>query len=91
MRGKAKALAVNPLPGIVYIKSDEVSSGMLDTSSRQSAVEVAVVVAMGTGVEGLLVGDRIFYKAWACDTITHEGVRYNFINVATGGILAVVR
>ena len=88
---KTKLFKVNPQPGIVYIKSDEVSSGMLDTSSRQSAVEVATVISVGKDVGSVSAGDRIFYKAWACDTVTHEGVRYNFINIQTGGILAVVK
>lgn len=88
---KPKTLKINPQPGIVYIQTESVSAGSLDTSSRDSAVEFAEVVAFGKGVENLSIGDKIFYKAWAVDTVTHEGIRYNFINTNSGGILAVIK
>lgn len=38
----------------------------------------------------LKLGDKVFVKSWAVDTITYEDERYNFVNVSSGGILAVI-
>ncbi len=83
---------IKPFTNQIYIKMDEAMAGALDTSSRESAVEYAEVLALGEGTEGGLikVGSRIFVKSWGIDSVHHQDVRYNFINVTTGAILAVV-
>lgn len=97
------------MPGVVYIKTQTAKVGALDTSSRDSAVEFAEVMAVGEmpGKSKCLdscmvcptesisnfdfkVGDKIFVKSWGIDIITHEGVRYEFVNIATGAIVAKV-
>ena len=83
--------SINPRPGIIYIKTEEVKAGMLDTSAKDTAIEYAVVLAVGDGVEGIKEGDRIFVKAWSIDVITHEGERYCFVHADTQGILAIVK
>lgn len=79
-----------PLAGFVQVKMEAVKAGVLDTSSKDSAVEVAEVVAVGRDCHDLKVGDRIFVKAWAVDNIFHDGEWYRFVHVDTKGILAKV-
>lgn len=79
---------IDPLPGIAYIKTEAQKAGALDTSSRDSAVEFAEVLAVGDGVDALKPGDRIFVKSWAVDNIYHEGEWHRFVNLETKGILA---
>lgn len=71
---------------------EEASAGILDTSSRESAVEYAEVVAMGEGAEGgdIRIGSKIFVKSWGIDSVFYQDKRYNFVNVNTGAILAVI-
>lgn len=84
-------IKIKPQPNIVYIKTEEAHAGILDTSSRESAVEYAEVLDVGEDVDLIKKGDHIFYKSWAVDSVFHQDKRYNFINVKTGGILAVVK
>lgn len=86
-----KKLTIEPIANQVYLKIDEAKAGILDTSSRTSAVEYAEVVAVGSSVTSVKKGDKVFVKAWAIDTIQHEDTKYNFVNVETGGILAIVK
>lgn len=83
-------MKIKPFENQIYIKMEEASAGILDTSSRESAVEYAEIVAVGEGVKNLKKGDNIFVKSWAIDSVFHNDKRYNFINVETGGILAIV-
>ena len=84
-------MKIKPRAGIVYIKSEEAHAGILDTSSRDSAVEYAEVLDVGSDCGDIKKGDFIFYKSWAVDSIFHNDKRYNFINISTGGILAIVK
>lgn len=85
---------IKPLPGIIYIKLEQPKAGALDTSSRASAVEYGEVLAFIEDAEmhklGLKQRDKVFVKSWAIDSIYHNDERYNFINIASGGILAIV-
>lgn len=82
---------ISPQPGIIQINIPQAKAGVLDTSSRNTAVEFAEVIAVGEGVEGLKKGDKIFFKSWAVDIVDHNDVKYYFINISTGGILAIVK
>lgn len=84
-------MEILPQPDIVYLEFPKAEAGVLDTSSRTSATEVAKVVSVGKGVEGLNAGDTVFVKSWAVDSISYEDKEYRFCNVKTNGILAVVR
>lgn len=96
-------MKIIPLGNNVQLEIEEASAGMLDTSSRESAVEYAKVVAIGTHVnrtiinpdahtsEWIKVDDHVFVKAWAIDIINYEGKKYYFCNLDTNGILAVVK
>jgi len=81
---------IQPLKGIIYLKIEEGKAGILDTSSRASAVEYATVLDIGEGVESVKKGDRVFVKAWAIDIVNYEDERYYFCAQETNGILAVV-
>jgi len=84
-------MKIKPQPGIVQLKIDEAKAGVLDTSSRNSAVEFAEVVAVGDGVENLKVGDHVFVKSWGIDIITHQEKKYYFLNLETKAIVAIVK
>ena len=86
-----KTLHIDPLPGIVYLKTEDVKVGGLDTSPRDSAIEYAEVLAVGEGVGNIKKGDYVFVKAWATDIISHDSVQYKFVSVETKGILAIVK
>ena len=86
----SKELKVKPCFNQIYIKMEEAHAGVLDTSSRESAIENAIILAIGEGVTGYKKGDVIFVKSWAVDSIYYKDKRYNFIDVTTGGIKAVL-
>lgn len=84
-------MKIEPRENIVYLKIDGAKGAVLDTSSRPSAVEFAEVIDFGENVKGFKKGDRIFVKAWAIDIVDHEDTKYHFVNINTGGILAIVK
>jgi co-chaperonin GroES (HSP10) len=84
-------MIINPQPRTVQLKIEEAKAGDLVTTSRETAIEVAEVLAIGDWVSDIAVGDKIFVKAWAIDIITYNDVRYYFCNINTGGILATIK
>lgn len=87
-------MTIIPQQNLVQLKIDEVTAGVLDTSSKETAVECAEIIALGKWADkegSLKVGDKVFVKAWAIDIITFEDKKYYFCNIETGGILAVVK
>lgn len=82
---------IEPLEGIVYLEMDKGTEGVLDTSSRSSAIECATVISVGSGVNDIHSGQKVFVKSWAVDTIDYEGEKYHFVNIKTNGILAVIK
>lgn len=84
---------IQPVGSNIQLEFAEAKAGILDTSSRQSVVEYAKVIAISPGAEmyAMEVGDYVFVKAWAVDIISHEDKKYYFCNVETNGILAIVR
>jgi co-chaperonin GroES (HSP10) len=84
-------MKIKPLNDIVQLKIEEVKAGVLDTSSRESAVEYAEVVEVGENVYDLASGDKVFVKAWGVDIVNYEDKKYHFVNINTNAILAVVK
>lgn len=88
-------MTIKPLKDIVYLKIEKASIGVLDTSSRDSAVEYAEVIAVGEGITHLKKGDKVFVKSWAIDIVNHatgsDMVKHYFCNINSGGILAIVK
>jgi len=84
-------MTIKPLKNIVQLEFEEAKAGVLDTSSRESAVEFATVLAVGDGVgDTLNVGDKVFVKAFAVDIVSHDDKKYFFVNIDSKGILAKV-
>lgn len=83
-------MKIKPCPGQIYVKMEEATAGLLDTSSRESAVECAEVLAVGENIAHIKKGDKLFIKSWGIDSVYHQDKRYNFVNVATDAILAIV-
>lgn len=83
-------MKIKPLAGIIYLKIEEPKAGVLDTSSKPSAIEYAEVLAVGEFVEGIKKGDKVFVKAWAIDSIFFQDKKYYFVAEESNGILAVV-
>ncbi len=85
-------MKIEPLNNIIQIETEEAKAGMLDTSSRASAIEYGKVVGIGPEYKGKAKkGNMIFFKSWAVDLVTHEGKTYKFINPDTNGILAIIK
>lgn len=89
-------MKIQPRPDIIQLDIEEAKAGVLDTSSRSSAVEYATVVAIGDSADGreirsIQVGDKVFVKAWAVDIINHEDKKYYFVDINSKGILAVIK
>jgi len=84
-------MKIKPLKEYIQLKLEEASAGILDTSSRESAVEFAEVIAVGDGIEEIKKGDFLFVKSWAIDIINHKDKKYYFVNINTKGALAVVK
>lgn len=83
-------MEIHPLKNQIYLKLDEVRAGVLDTSSRMTAVESAEVLGVGEGIDNIKKGDRVFVKAWALDNVDYKGQKYVFCNLETNGILAII-
>ena len=84
-------MKIQPLSNEVQIEVNEAKAGVLSMESMVTAVEIGKVIAIGSDVKSVKVGDEIVFKAWACDIVTVEGKRYYFINLATGGIKGIVK
>lgn len=81
---------IKPLNNMVQLGIQEIQAGVLDTSSRDTAVEYAEVLSVGESVTNLKVGDKVFVKAWAVDIINHEDNKYYFCDITSNGILAII-
>jgi co-chaperonin GroES (HSP10) len=84
-------MKIEPVGNIIYLEIKEAKAGVLDTSSRQSAVEYAQVLAVGSEVKIVKPGDWVFVKAWSVDIINHEDKRFYFVSEDTNGVLAIVK
>lgn len=84
-------MKITPLGNRVQLDIKGMEAGGLDTSSMQSAIEFGTIVGIGPDVTGdFKKGDKVFFKAWAVDIITHGGKKYFFISEDTKGLCAVV-
>lgn len=83
-------MKIKPLGNQIYLKIEEAKAGVLNTSSRETAVEYAEVIEVGEGVKSVKKGDKVFVKAWSIDIINHNDKKYHFVNLDTNGILAIV-
>lgn len=83
-------MKIKPFGSKIQIKVDESKAGSLYLESMPTAIECGEAIAIGPDVEGVKVGDKLFYKSWAVDIVTHEGVRYFFIDLTTNGVCAII-
>lgn len=76
----------------IQLKIDEPKAGVLDTGSLNVAKETGEVIGLGKDVTlPLKIGDRVMFKAWSCDILSENGVKYYFIDQTTQGICAIIR
>jgi len=83
-------MKIKPIGSNILIKINEAKAGALSLDSMKTAVEVGEVVAVGTYGE-VKVGDKIHFKAWACDIIVDEGEKYYYIDMTTGGVKGIIK
>lgn len=88
-------MKIKPIGKVIYLKLDTVekvggSSVSLDTSSKKTIREFGEVLAIGPEVTQVKVGDKLFVKGWAIDTITHNKQEYFFTNEDANGLCAKV-
>lgn len=86
-----KLLKIEPQQNTVQLKIEEAKAGVLNTSSRETAVEFGEVLAIGEGVKSLKVGDKVFVKAWGIDIVNHNEERFYFVNLETNAILGKIK
>ena len=84
-------MKIQPLPGIIQIKLEQAQAGVLNTSSRESAVEFAEVLAIDEKCGMIKKGDKLFVKSWGIDTISHKDEKFYFVALETNAILAIVK
>lgn len=80
------SVKVQPMPGYVVAQAEEAqtktASGLYLPGGAAEKPEEAKVVAVGKGVEGIKVGDRILYKEkFAATPFKDGGEEYNIIDV----------
>lgn len=75
------------------LKIEQANLGALDTSSMKTGVEWGVIEAIGPDVQNkdLKVGDKVFCKAWAVDSVLYEGEDHYFTSEARKGICAIIK
>ncbi len=83
-------MKIKPLAGIVQLKIEKPTAGVLDTSSKPSAIPVGEVIAIGKGVEELSVGDKVFVESWGVSIQDYKDKPYYFVNVENKSILAII-
>lgn len=85
-------MKIKTLGNRIQLDIKEPSVGGLDTTSLPTAIEFGEVIGVGESIKSdLEVGDKVFFKAWGVDIITHEGKRYYFISEDTNAICALVK
>lgn len=83
-------MKITPIGNMVQLHIQVAEAGILDTSSLDTAVEFAEVLAVGDKVETLKPSEKVFVKAWAVDIINYKGEKYYFVDITSNGILAKV-
>lgn len=83
-------MKIKPFGAKIQIKIEEAKAGSLALTGMPTSVECGEVIAVGEWVTSIKKGDKIFYKSWAVDIITHDGIRYFFIDLDTNGICAIL-
>lgn len=85
-------MKIKTLTNRLQLKIEEPTVGGLDTKSLPTAVEYAEIIGIGPDVKmDVKIGDRVFFKAWGVDIISHGGEKYYFISEDTNAICAIVK
>lgn len=83
--------AIKPLGDQIMLKIEQANLGALDTSSMKTGVEWGVIQALGPDVQGdYAIGDKVFVKAWAVDSVLYDNKDYHFTSESRKGICAKV-
>lgn len=83
-------MAINPYKNKIQVELEIPTVGNLDLSSKPVAIEVGKVIAVGSEVKDIKVGDTILFKAWQLDIIAYEGENKYFLNDNGEGICAII-
>lgn len=78
-----------PLTNHVLIKITEAKAGNLDIKIP-TAVEFGEIIATGADVKSVKKGDKVLFKSWGVDIITHEGQKYYFVSEDTNSLKAII-
>jgi hypothetical protein len=77
-------------PGHILVKAEDATAGVLDTSSRSSAVEKGEVLMVADDVSWVKKGDIVHYKGWGVDIIQEDGERLYYIDIETRAVKGVL-
>jgi chaperonin GroES len=86
-------MTIKPIGNRVLVsipeKKDQTESGIFLANMEEERPEQGSVVAVGASVEGITIGDSVYFKKYAPDEVQMDGVTY-FILSETD-VLAIVR
>ena len=85
-------MKIVPFDDQIFLEIEQAKLGNLDSSSIKTGMEWATIKAIGWKVQStqLKVGQKVFVKAWAIDSILFEGKDYYFTSEARRGICAII-
>jgi len=87
-------MIILPVNKKIQLKIEQPTAGGLDLSSKETAIEVAEIVAIPSDAKiigGVCIGDKIMVKAWAIDIINYNGEKFYFVDSDSSGICAVIK
>lgn len=74
---------IQPIFNNVLVKPDEgekrTASGLYLAESAVEKPQLGTVIAIGSDVKHLKVGDKVFYKKWGGNEVKHENEEYLII------------
>ena len=90
-------MQIIPINKKIQLDIEQPTAGGLDLSSKPTTVECGTVLEISNcddgkfSINGIAVGDKIFFKAWAIDIITYNKQTFYFIDADSEGICAIVK
>lgn len=79
-------MKITPAPTKILLEAERPTVGMLDTSSREAAIEVGIVKEVGKDVENYKIGDKLLFKSYGVATVDYAGKKLTFLEVTSEAI-----
>lgn len=80
-------MKITPAPTKILLEAERPTVGMLDTSSREVAIEVGIVKEVGeVAGEFYKIGDKLLFKSYGVATVDYAGKKLTFLEVTSEAI-----